>query len=148
MLFFDEVDALAGVRSAETNSVHNRLVSQLLQELDGVKNRKNVFVIAATNRVDDLDSALLRPGRFSRQLHIGLPDEKARMAILSLYCKELPLAQDVDLASLVARTASQSGAQLSFLCRQAALCALEEDLGIEKIALRHFESALTAEHGL
>ncbi|KAI3638861.1 hypothetical protein MIR68_003359 [Amoeboaphelidium protococcarum] len=133
IVFFDEIDAVAVKRSgvgsspSGTNngsSVGDRVLIQLLNEMDGVEMLSNVIIIAATNRPDILDPALLRPGRLDRLLYIPPPDKEARLAILGIRTAKMPLADDVDLNVLAERTDGMSGAEIVALCREAAMDAL------------------------
>ncbi len=150
VVFFDEIDALAGERgrSAGDAGVGERVVSQLLTELDGLEALENVVVVATTNRRDLLDDALLRPGRFDRQIHVGVPDEAARREILGIHTDSRPLANDVDLGDLAARTAGFVGADIEAVCREAAATAVREyvddgdDAGEIVLTADHFETAL------
>jgi transitional endoplasmic reticulum ATPase len=125
IVFFDEVDAVATDRDAAGNEVTERVVSQLLTELDGVADNPNLIVLAATNRKDALDPALLRAGRLETHVEVPAPDEPARRAILDVHTRSKPLADDVDLDDLAARTAGYSGADLAAVCREAAMRAVQ-----------------------
>ncbi|WP_254538207.1 AAA family ATPase [Halomarina litorea] len=150
VVFFDEIDALAAERGggAADSGVSERVVSQLLTELDGLEELEDVVVVATTNRRDLLDDALLRPGRFDRHIHVGTPDETARREILTVHTRDRPLADDVDLDGLAARTEGYVGADLEAVCREAAATAVREfvhDGGhVEDIHLTadHFDAAL------
>jgi transitional endoplasmic reticulum ATPase len=134
ILFFDEIDALAPVRGgAGGNQVTERVVSQLLTELDGIEDLKSVVVLAATNRLDRLDPALLRPGRFDSLVELPMPDREARLAILRVHTRDMPLAKDIDLGSLATETEGLVGADIEGLCRGAAMVAIRELLanGVE-----------------
>ena len=124
IIFFDEIDAIAGTRGGGDGATVERLVAQLLTEMDGITDPAGVLVLAATNRLDRIDPALLRPGRFDVIIPMPLPDAAARGAMLRLHAGRMPLAADVSLDALVASTAGQTGADLAGLCRQAALAAL------------------------
>ena len=126
IVFFDEVDAIAAKRGDGDTEVTERVVSQLLTELDRAAENPSLVVLAATNRRDVLDPALLRPGRFEQHIHVPEPDEAARRAILAVHSREKPLADDVDLDALAARTEGFSGADLEALCREAAVRAVTE----------------------
>lgn len=149
LIFFDELDALAPPRGSDASQVSERLVGQLLTELDGIEELRGVLVLAATNRLDRIDPALLRPGRFELVVELPLPDEPARVAILAVHTRTMPLAPDVDLAALAAATAGASGADLAGLCRRAALAAVRERLAAGdadpdrlRVEQRHFLAAL------
>lgn len=145
IVFFDEIDALAVARSSGDTgglSVGDRVMSQLLTEMDGLKPSTGVSVIAATNRPDIIDPALLRPGRFDRQLYVGPPDEASREKIFKIQLRNTPYSPLVKLETLAARTPSYTGADISAVCRVAAMSALEEDLNAIHVEVRHFEKAL------
>jgi transitional endoplasmic reticulum ATPase len=124
ILFFDEIDALAPKRSASSSQVTERVVSQLLTEMDGIETLRGVVVLAATNRMDLLDAALLRPGRFDLAVELPVPDEPARAAILRIHTRKMPLGTAVDIGSLAAQTEGLTGADLESLCQHAALLAV------------------------
>lgn len=127
IIFFDEIDALAPRRGGgEGGQVAERVVAQLLTELDGIEDLKGVVVLAATNRIDRLDPALLRPGRLEFHMELPIPDAEARAAILKVHVKGMPVAKDVDLKELVENTEGFVGADLEGLCRQAAMLAIRE----------------------
>ncbi|MGB9632910.1 MAG: CDC48 family AAA ATPase [Chloroflexaceae bacterium] len=149
LIFFDELDALAPPRGGDASQVAERLVGQLLTELDGIEELRGVLVLAATNRLDRIDPALLRPGRFELVVELPLPDEPARAAILAVHTRSMPLAPGVNLAALASATAGASGADLAGLCRRAALAAVRErlaagdtDPGRLQVEQRHFLAAL------
>jgi cell division protease FtsH len=127
VIFIDEIDAIGRRRSATSASGGSQesenTLNALLVELDGFAGRPGLICIAATNRVDMLDEALLRPGRFGLQIQVETPDEKGRRAILDLYARQKPLAEDVDLDALAAYTAGSSGAQLADMLNQGAIMA-------------------------
>lgn len=143
VVFFDEIDAIASQRGGDGGSqVADRVLSQLLTELDGIEPLKQVLVVAATNRPDLIDSALMRPGRIDRVLFVGPPDLQARREILTIHCKRMPLDKDVDLQELAIATAQFSGAELYSLCREAAMAAIDESKSAECVGIRHFLKAL------
>lgn len=143
VVFFDEIDAIASQRGGDGGSqVADRVLSQLLTELDGIEPLKQVLVVAATNRPDLIDSALMRPGRIDRVLFVGPPDLQARREILAIHCKRMPLDEDVDLQELSIATAQFSGAELYSLCREAAMAAIDESKSAECVSIRHFLTAL------
>ncbi|MFC7156752.1 CDC48 family AAA ATPase [Halomarina halobia] len=151
VVFFDEIDAIAGQRgrNASDSGVGERVVSQLLTELDGLEELEDVVVIAATNRPDLLDDALLRPGRLDRHVEVGEPDEAARRAVFEIHTREQPLAEDVDLDALAARTEGYVGADVAAVCREAATAAVQSFVrsgatAVEEIFVTadHFERAL------
>jgi len=146
VVFFDEIDALAGERGrgAGDAGVGERVVSQLLTELDGLEDLKDVAVIATTNRPDLLDDALLRPGRFDRQIEAGVPDESARRDIFRVHAADRPLGEDVDLDELASRTEGFVGADIEAVCREAASVAVREF--VEGDTDRPGAIVLTGEH--
>ena len=127
IIFFDEIDAVAPRRGGgDGGQVTERVVAQLLTELDGIEDLKGVVVLAATNRIDRLDPALLRPGRLEFHVELPTPDAAARRAILQVHLKRMPLGKDVKIEALVQGTEGLVGADLEGLCRQAALFAIRE----------------------
>jgi transitional endoplasmic reticulum ATPase len=128
IVFFDEIDALAG-RRGDGHEVGERVVSQLLTELDGLQDNPNLVVLGATNRRDSLDEALLRPGRLEEHVEVPLPDEDARRAILEVHSEGKPYDEDVDLEALAAETEGYSGAELEALVRTASMLAIREFAG-------------------
>ena len=123
IVFIDEIDAVGRERSGGGNDEREQTLNQLLTEMDGFKENKNVIVVGATNRVDILDAALLRPGRFDRQITVGLPDRLGRIAILEVHAKDKMLADDVSLEKLADRTPGFSGADLANLLNEAGILA-------------------------
>jgi len=143
VVFLDEIDSIAPIRGVlEDTHVTERVVSQLLTELDSIEKLRNVAVIAATNRPDLVDPALLRPGRFDRVIYVPPPDKRARLEILKVHTRKVPLANDVDLEKLAELTEGYSGADLEALVREAALIALRENLNTSVVESRHFITAL------
>lgn len=149
IVFFDEIDAIGGERSdgsssGSGSSVKERVLTQLLTELDGVESLENVTIVAATNRPDMIDKALLRPGRIDRIVYVGLPDEKAREEIFKIKLQKMPIAEDVDMQELVRRTNGYSGAEIQAVCHEAALKTLEHSFDAPSVAWSQFEYALQA----
>ncbi|MGC9181430.1 AAA family ATPase, partial [Thermogladius sp.] len=143
VIFMDEIDAIAPVRGfAYDSGVSERVVSQLITEMDGIEKLENVVVIAATNRPDILDPALLRPGRFDKLIYVPPPDLSSRLEIFKIHTRNMPLADDVDLYELAKQTEGYSGADIEALVREAALIAIREDLMIDRVYMRHFNEAL------
>jgi transitional endoplasmic reticulum ATPase len=130
IIFFDEIDALASARShgGSDSGVSARVLSQLLTELDGIEELKGVFVLAATNRRDLLDPALLRPGRFDIQLEIPPPDRVSREKIFQIHLRDRPVEQSVTAAWLADQTEAFSGAQIEGVCRRAVMATLAEQI--------------------
>ncbi len=138
IIFIDEIDAIAPKREEVTGEVEKRVVAQLLALMDGLESRGKVIVIGATNRPNALDPALRRPGRFDREIEIGVPNQQGRLEILQIHTKNVPLAPDVDLERLAAMTHGFVGADLAALVKEAAIGALRRilpqiDLEAEKI---------------
>jgi transitional endoplasmic reticulum ATPase len=126
IIFFDEIDALVPARAASSSDSHvgERVLSQFLAEFDGMEELRGVLVLGATNRIDLLDPAILRPGRFDELIQIPLPDEEGRREIFAVYLREKPLAAGIDGADLAARTDTFSGAEIQAVCTRAALSAV------------------------
>ncbi|HVL88591.1 MAG TPA: CDC48 family AAA ATPase [Candidatus Thermoplasmatota archaeon] len=143
IVFLDELDAIAPRRGSgiSDSNVTERLVNQLLTSIDGLGGLDNVVVIGATNRPDIIDQALLRAGRFDRLLQAPPPDRKARLEILKIHTKNMPL-KNVDLEAIADRTKGYVGADVMSLCREAGVLALREDIAASEVASRHFEKAL------
>lgn len=127
IVFFDEIDALAPRRGGEIDGhAGDRVIAQLLTEMDGVEGREGVIVVAATNRPELVDPALLRPGRFDLVVELALPNEEERRAIFAIHTKGRPLAPDITMEELAGLTGGRSGADIEAICRRAALLALRE----------------------
>lgn len=142
IVFLDEIDALAPVRGASTDSgVTDRVVAALLTEIDGIEPMRGVAVVAATNRPDLVDPALLRPGRLERHVFVELPDAAARTEILVAACRSMPLGDGVDLAGIASRAEGFSAADLAALCREAGYAALHRDPQVARISVEDFELA-------
>jgi transitional endoplasmic reticulum ATPase len=143
VIFFDEIDALAGKRGMEMGTkVTERVLNQMLSEMDGIEDLKNVVVIGATNRPDMLDAALMRPGRFDRILLVDVPDEKSREKILEIHTKKMPLDSSVKMKELIKKTEGFVGADMENLVREAALIALRKDMQSKLVTMADFEEAL------
>jgi transitional endoplasmic reticulum ATPase len=136
IVFFDEIDALAPVRGAGTGDSHviERVVSQFLTEMDGIEELKGVVILAATNRLDIVDPALLRAGRFDMSIELPRPDESARRTIFQIHTTGKPLAKDVDLDALAAETEGLVGADIEAICRRASMLAIREFLESQRKA--------------
>jgi len=155
IIFFDEIDAIAPSRGGLTGDSHvtERMISQLLTELDGLEDLKDVTVIAATNRPDIIDTALLRPGRFDKLIYIKTPDEEARKEIFKIHLRKKPLAKDIDIDELAKKTEGYTGADIAAVCNQAVMAGIreyiqkhgkvdKEELKKLKVEKRHIETAL------
>ena len=144
VVFFDEIDSIAPARGMRygDSGVTERVVNQLLTEMDGITTLKNVVVIAATNRPDMLDTALIRPGRFDRLIYVPPPDRMARLEIFKVHTRKMPLADDVDLGKLADRTEGYTGADIEAVCREAAMITLRRERKPSKVPMRDFEEAL------
>jgi len=142
IIFFDEIDALAPKRGFSMHEATERIVSQLLTEMSGLEELKNIVIIAATNRPDLVDPALLRPGRLDRMILVPAPDEKTRLEIFKVHTKDMPLTRDVDLKDLAKKTEGYSGADIEALCREAAMNALRENMKAKEVRMKHFNEAL------
>ena len=144
IVFLDELDSLAPVRGGGTGEPHvtERIVNQLLSEIDGMEELRGVVVIAATNRPDIIDPALIRPGRFDELIMVPVPDPESRSKIFEVHTGKMPLAEDVDLADLVGKTDQYTGADIASICRKAGRLALRENMNAEEVLQRHFIAAL------
>ncbi len=153
IIFFDEIDSLAGKRGTESGTkVAERVLNQLLAEMDGLEDLNDILIIGATNRPDMLDPALLRPGRFDRILLVNAPEEGGRLNILKIHTKNMPLGndkrllkdkeRDILLHDLAKKTIGYTGADLEALARESAMLALREDLDSIYVKKKHFEEAL------
>jgi len=144
IVFFDEIDSIAPARGFryDTSGVTDRIVNQILAEMDGIQPLSNVVVIAATNRPDILDPALLRPGRFDRLVYIPPPDKQSRLSILKIHTRKVPLASDVDLDKLAEMTEGYTGADLEALVREAVMLALREKLEARPVEMKYFLKAM------
>ncbi|MCD6446361.1 CDC48 family AAA ATPase [Candidatus Bathyarchaeota archaeon] len=144
VIFFDEIDSLVPRRGLgfADSGVTERVISQLLTEMDGIVTLQDIVVIAATNRPDIVDPAVLRPGRFDRLIYVPEPDEKSRLEIFKIYTKNMPLAKDVDLKKLAEMTKNYSGADIEALCREAAMNALRRDVNAKEVTMQDFNEAM------
>ena len=147
VIFFDEIDAIAPARGSDTNRVTERVVAQILTEMDGVASLKDVIVMAATNRPDLLDPALLRPGRFDRVIYVPPPDKGAREEIFKVHTKNMKLCEDVDLKTLAKETEGYTGADIEAVCKEAGMNAIrravkegKESIGC--VSMEDFREAL------
>ena len=145
IIFFDEIDAIGAASGSRTNEgVHT--VTTLLNELDGFQAMEDVFVLAATNKPETLDPALIRAGRLDRCVFVGLPDLDARREILKLRMRDMKLGNDIDDKKLAERTEGCSGAEIAQMCEQARDAAIEDQIESGEsrvVSQKHFETALT-----
>ncbi|CAF0964505.1 unnamed protein product [Adineta steineri] len=147
IIFFDEIDAIANSRSSSSNSqanVSDRVIATLLIEMDGIEKLKGVTIIAATNRPDCIDPALMRPGRFDRLVYVPLPDEQTRSEIFQIRFRHSPIDSNIQIERLVELTKNYSGAEITAVCDEAALIALRDNIDAPHIEWQHFERALTS----
>ncbi len=140
VIFIDEIDAMGKKRSDASSDERDQTLNALLSEMSGFHSGDGIIVLAATNRIEMLDPALLRPGRFDRQIEVGLPGMKERLSILELHSRNKPMAEDVNLSALAAQTAYFSGASLENLLNEAAMLAASGD--DPEIGMRHIRTAL------
>ncbi len=144
VIFFDELESVAGERSESGHTHDKQVVAQLLSLMDGLVSTERVMVIAATNKPELLDEAFRRPGRFDREINIPIPDRNGRLEILEIYTKSVPLAEDVSLKALADETHGFTGADIESLCKESALQVLE-DLDLEKINMDSVEKIKVGE---
>jgi len=144
IIFFDELDSVVPRRGTGfgDSGVSERVISQLLTELDGIESLENVVVIGATNRPDIIDPAILRPGRFDRMIFVPAPDYATRLQILKIHCANMPFAQDVDLEHVGSQTGGYSGADLEAVVREAGLVSLRRDIETKNVTIEDFRDAL------
>ncbi len=143
IIFFDEIDALAGKRGFDSGAkVTERVLNQMLAEMDGLEDLNDILVIGATNRPDMLDPAILRPGRFDKILLVGAPEEEGRLNVLKIHTKKMPLAKDVDLVDISKKTTGYTGADIEALVRESAMIALRESKETKQVRGKHFSEAL------
>ncbi len=144
IIFFDELDSVVPRRGMGLgdSGVSERVISQLLTELDGIESLENVVIVGATNRPDIIDPAILRPGRFDRLIYVPSPDHATRMQILKIHTINMPLARDVDLDQVASQSGGYSGADLEAVCREAGLIALRRDINAKDVTLEDFRDAL------
>ncbi|WP_309492128.1 CDC48 family AAA ATPase [Candidatus Hecatella orcuttiae] len=143
VVFFDEFDAIVPRRGMgyADQGVSERVISQLLTEMDGVAGLENIIVLAASNRPDILDPAVLRPGRFDRLIYVPAPDEKARLQIFRIYTAKMPLSKQVSLEELASMAKGYSGADIEAVCREAGLNALRKNLATKEVKMEDFREA-------
>lgn len=144
IVFFDEIDSIAPRRGAGTDDSHTteRVVNQLLTEMDGLQELNDIVIIGATNRPDIMDTGLLRPGRFDRIILVPVPDKKTRKEIFTVHLKGMPLDKDIKMDELIEKTEGYVGADIESIAREAAIFALREDMKAKTIKMKHFDKAL------
>jgi transitional endoplasmic reticulum ATPase len=144
IIFFDELDSIIPRRGAgySDSGATERVISQLLTEMDGIESLQNVVVIAATNRPDILDPAVMRPGRFDRLIDVPAPDAKALMQIFKIHTRDMPLSKDVVLQEIAERAKGYSGADVEALCREAAMNALRDSVDAKEVTRKDFDKAM------
>jgi len=143
IVFIDEIDSIATRRGSRTDSgVGDRVVNQLLTELDGVESLEGVTIIAATNRPDLIDPAVLRPGRIDRTIQVEVPDTEARQKILDVHTSDMPLAEEINLEGLAEEIEGYVGSDIESLVREAGMISLRENPDSEEVELKHFREAM------
>jgi transitional endoplasmic reticulum ATPase len=144
VVFLDEIDSLTPRRGMgmSDSGVSERVISQLLTEMDGLTSLQDIVVIAATNRPDMVDGAVIRPGRFDRLIYVPEPDDKSRLQVFKIYTKTMPIAPDVDLHQLSMMTKYYSGADIESLCREAAMHSLRRDVNAREVTMKDFQDAM------
>jgi len=147
ILFLDEMDGLIPNRSSHQNGVAERVISQFLTEMDGIEDIEGVMVLAATNRIDLIDPALLRSGRFDLIFELPEPDRKTRENIFAIHTRNKPLADNIDLSTLAEKTENMVGADIEFICRKAAMLAIRQFIqNNEDIDPENMEQVSIGEH--
>jgi transitional endoplasmic reticulum ATPase len=144
VIFLDEIDSLTPRRGMgmSDSGVSERVISQLLTEMDGITTLQDIVVIAATNRPDMVDGAVIRPGRFDRLIYVPEPDDKSRYQVFKIYTKGMPISADVDLNQLALMTRYYSGADIESLCREAAMHSLRRDVNAQQVTMKDFQDAM------
>ncbi|MDT7915763.1 MAG: AAA family ATPase, partial [Candidatus Caldarchaeales archaeon] len=144
IIFLDEIETIVPRKDMldDSSGVAHRVAAQLLSEMDGIEELRDVVVLGATNRPDLMDPAVLRPGRFDRLIYVPPPDEAGRYETLKIYTRNMPLSEEVDLRKLAAMTEGYSGADLESLCREAAFAALRRDTNAKYVSWADFQEAL------
>lgn len=144
VIFIDEIDALGSQRQGSDNTVNDRVLCTLLNEMDGIEVLKDVTILAATNRPDIIDKALVRPGRIDRMIYIPPPDLNARVCILQIATRKMPIDKDVDLSKIAGLMERYSGAEVTLVPREAAILALSENIDAQIVQNKHFTTALVS----
>ena len=139
IIFFDEIDAIATTRGTDVNRATERVINQLLTELDGIGKREGIMFVAATNKPELIDSAILRPGRVDRFVYIGPPDSDTRKKIIEIHATKMPL-KSVNISKIVSATEGFSGADLQAVCMEAAMFAMRGEK--DQVSQQNFEDAI------
>jgi transitional endoplasmic reticulum ATPase len=149
VIFIDEIDSIAGNRDSGQSDTNNGMsaINQLLTEMDGLESLNDIVVIAATNRPDVIDPAILRSGRCDRMILASIPDQKSRLDIFKIHTRDMPLAENISLEDLSIVTDGYVGADIELICREAAVLALRENIDTKIVEKKHFEAALTKVKG-
>lgn len=149
IIFIDEIDSIAGNRDLNQSDTNNGMsaINQLLTEMDGLESLNDVVVIAATNRPDVIDSAILRSGRCDRMILASIPDQQSRLDIFKIHTRNMPLGEDISLEDLSVITDGYVGADIELICREAAILALRENIETKIVLKKHFDAALTKVKG-
>ncbi len=143
IIFFDELDSLAPRRGvSEDSHVAERVVNQLLTEIDGLQELHDIVILGSTNRPDMIDTALLRPGRFDRIILVPVPDKETRLSIFKIHTKDMPLSKSVSVEELAEKTDGYVGADIEVVCREAAILALRSDINAKEVTQEHFDEVL------
>nr|WP_231624224.1 CDC48 family AAA ATPase [Methanobrevibacter arboriphilus] len=144
VVFFDEIDSIASTRgdSSGDSGVTQRVVNQLLTEIDGMEELQDVAIIAATNRPDIIDPGLMRPGRFDRHIKVENPNEEGRLAIFKVHSADMPLAKDVNIKKLAKETEDYVGADIEAVCREAAMLTLRDNIEAKEVSMKYFNKAM------
>ena len=144
VIFFDEIDSIANTRGTDAGSsgVTQRVVNQLLTEIDGMEDLHDVAIIAATNRPDIIDPGLMRPGRFDRHIKVDTPDEDSRLKIFKVHTKDMPLASDVNLEKLAKHSEGYVGADIEAVCREAVMLTLTNNIDADEVNMKAFNEAM------
>jgi transitional endoplasmic reticulum ATPase len=147
IVFLDELDAIAPLRGEGSDSrATERLVNQLLTSIDGLEEMSGVVILAATNRPEIIDPALLRSGRFDRLIHVPPPDEETRLAILKVHTREMPLGRNVSLPAIAKELDGYAGSDIEGVCREAGTLALRNNINAKTIPKKYFEEAIKVIH--
>ena len=141
IIFFDEIDSIAPKRGHSTNDVTDKVITQMLTEMDGLEGLEGVIIIGATNRPDIIDPALMRPGRFDRHVYVPVPDADTKKMIFKIHTKKMPLAKDIHIADFIKKSENYVGADIEAVCREAAINALRADMNAKEVTIKDFDAA-------